>query len=197
MEELIKRLERVIQTGAPDKDGQHPISAETVLEVVKQLSEHGTNLAEVGTDAISRQSVIDMLDETKRIARQNIDGAVLMTFERVFDSLVNITNALPTIQPKKRGMNIEQEKMIVESLPSLYPMQKFEEDAIEVVLDALPSAEPKRGKWIDKGITGDWQYQTDGRGRSWHEWQCDQCKDMVKKRSFYCPNCGAKMEVTT
>lgn len=51
------------------------------------------------TDAISRQSVIDMLDETKRIARRNIDGAVLMTFERVLDSLVNITNALPTIQP--------------------------------------------------------------------------------------------------
>ena len=49
MEELIKRLERVIQTGAPDKDGMHPISAETVLEVVKGLSEHGTNLAEVGT----------------------------------------------------------------------------------------------------------------------------------------------------
>ena len=40
-------------------------------------------------------------------------------------------------------MSIEQEKMIVESLPSLYPMQKFEEDAIEVVLDALPPAEPK------------------------------------------------------
>lgn len=35
-------------------------------------------------------------------------------------------------------MNIEQEKMIVESLPSIYPMQKFEEDAIKVVLGALP-----------------------------------------------------------
>ena len=49
MEELIKRLERVIATGVPDKDGMHPISAETVLEVVKELSELGTNLAEVGT----------------------------------------------------------------------------------------------------------------------------------------------------
>ena len=49
MEELIKRLERVIQTGAPDKDGMHPISAEVVLEVVRGLSELGTNLAEVGT----------------------------------------------------------------------------------------------------------------------------------------------------
>ena len=60
MEELIKRLERVIQTGAPDKDGMHPISAETVLEVVKQLSEHGTNLAEVGTDAVSRKAVKEL-----------------------------------------------------------------------------------------------------------------------------------------
>ena len=61
MEELIKRLERVIATGAPDKDGLHPISAETVLEVVKQLSEHGTNLAEVGTDCISRQAAINKI----------------------------------------------------------------------------------------------------------------------------------------
>ena len=59
MEELIKRLERVIQTGAPDKDGMHPISAETVLEVVKELSEHGTNLASLGTDCISRQAVLN------------------------------------------------------------------------------------------------------------------------------------------
>ena len=61
MEELIKRLERVIQTGAPDKDGQHPISAEVVLEVVKeQLS---TNLASLGTDCISRQAAIDVVME--------------------------------------------------------------------------------------------------------------------------------------
>ena len=33
---------------------------------------------------------------------------------------------------------IEQKKMIVEALPSLYPLQKFEEDAIHTVLDALP-----------------------------------------------------------
>lgn len=38
-------------------------------------------------------------------------------------------------------MNIEQEKMVVESLPSLYPLKSYEEDAIRVVLDALP-------KWI-------------------------------------------------
>ena len=35
-------------------------------------------------------------------------------------------------------MSIEQEKMIVESLPSLYPLQEFEERAIDTVLNAIP-----------------------------------------------------------
>ncbi len=35
-------------------------------------------------------------------------------------------------------MSIDQEKMIVEALPSLYPLHKHEEDAIRVVLDAIP-----------------------------------------------------------
>ena len=75
------------------------INMQPTIEPSTSCSENPNN-----SDAISRQSVIDVLDETKRIARQNIDGAVLMTFERVLDSLVNITNALPTIQPEpKRG----------------------------------------------------------------------------------------------
>ena len=35
-------------------------------------------------------------------------------------------------------MSIEQEKMIVESLSSLYPLQEFEERAIDTVLNAIP-----------------------------------------------------------
>ena len=74
MEELIKRLERVIATGAPDKDGMHPISAEAVLEVVKGLSELGTNLSEVGTDLISRQAAIDALENDKAALDKIIKG---------------------------------------------------------------------------------------------------------------------------
>lgn len=40
-------------------------------------------------------------------------------------------------------MSIEQEKMIVEALPSLYPLQEFEEKAIQTVLEALPPAQPE------------------------------------------------------
>ena len=35
-------------------------------------------------------------------------------------------------------MSIEQEKMIVEALPSLYPLKNFEEEAIHAVLNAMP-----------------------------------------------------------
>lgn len=35
-------------------------------------------------------------------------------------------------------MSIEQEKEIVVSLSSIYPLQKYEEEAIDAVIDALP-----------------------------------------------------------
>ena len=38
LQDVIYRLEKVIQTGATDKDGMHPISAERVLEELKSIS---------------------------------------------------------------------------------------------------------------------------------------------------------------
>ena len=100
MEELIKRLERVIQTGAPDKDGMHPISAETVLEVVKGLSEHSTNLAEVGTDAITKQQAIDALRKLREEDIEDYGCEIPEGFNQ--DHLDRATFAikqLPPIQP--------------------------------------------------------------------------------------------------
>jgi hypothetical protein len=95
MEELIKRLERVIATGAPDKNGQHPISAEVVLEVIKELSELSTNLAEVGTDAISRQQAIDALREYLVGKRCPDDGTLTC---RLIEN--EVINKLPTAEPE-------------------------------------------------------------------------------------------------
>ena len=100
MEELIKRLERVIATGAPDKNGQHPISAEVVLEVVKGLSEHGTNLAEVGTDAITKQQAIDALRKLREEDIEDYGCEIPEGFNQ--DHLDRATFAikqLPPIQP--------------------------------------------------------------------------------------------------
>ena len=58
-------------------------------------------------------------------------------------------------------------------------------------IDDAPTIEPerKKGKWIDRGWSGD------GRGNSWHEWECSECKHITKGAKWdFCPNCGARME---
>lgn len=68
-------------------------------------------------------------------------------------------------------------------------------EPLDIVFDAPTIEERKVGKWIDKGWNGDWQYQMDGRGNSWHEWQCSECNHITKGAKWnFCPNCGAKME---
>ena len=89
-----------------------------------------TNLAEVGTDCISRQAAIE-------------------TFK---DCAVN-------------GVGI---------------------DGIVDALEQLPSIQPKRGKWIDKGV---YTYVDDHR----HLYKCDQCGNGWLDTPDFCPNCGADM----
>ena len=67
----------------------------------------------------------------------------------------------------------------------------------ELVIDRLPPAQPKRGKWIDRGEHGDWEWQADGRGKHWHEWECNKCHHYFDERTFFCPHCGADMREVT
>ena len=68
-------------------------------------------------------------------------------------------------------------------------------DAIKVTLHELPSVqpEPQEGHWIDKGWSGDWAWQTDGRGNCWRVIVCSECGKSVSVESNYCPHCGTKM----
>ena len=69
-------------------------------------------------------------------------------------------------------------------------------DAIKVTLHELPpvQSEPKEGHWIDKGWSGDWAWQTDGRGNCWRVIVCSECGKSVSVESNYCPHCGVKMK---
>ena len=54
-------------------------------------------------------------------------------------------------------------------------------------LSALPSTEPKTGKWIDRSdggrILNPW----------WESCECDQCGDYGSGAWGFCPSCGARM----
>lgn len=75
-------------------------------------------------------------------------------------------------------------------------MDQLCEDAF-LAIDEAPTIEAKpvrHGKWIDKGLTGDWAWQTDGRGKCWHIFQCSVCGEKFKSKSKCCPDCGVKMD---
>ena len=67
--------------------------------------------------------------------------------------------------------------------------------ALEKKLWETPPASHGNGKWIDKGEEGDWAWCQDGRGQSWHVWECDQCCNRTRLKSDFCPNCGAEMDM--
>lgn len=60
---------------------------------------------------------------------------------------------------------------------------------------SVPSADRPQGEWIDKGWKGDWQFETDGRGNCWYEYECSECGfHNHGTKSKYCPNCGCRMK---
>lgn len=67
-------------------------------------------------------------------------------------------------------------------------------NALKEALDRVPSAEPKKGRWIGEGdgyADGYIVYD------SWYCSNCDYCYEDDEEPDWnYCPNCGAKMEVT-
>lgn len=55
----------------------------------------------------------------------------------------------------------------------------------------------KHGRWIDKGMDGDFSWRIDGRGSCWHVHECSACGGnlCVMLPSNFCPHCGAKMDL--
>ena len=69
--------------------------------------------------------------------------------------------------------------------------------AVEDKINAMPSAEPKRGKWIPHCEISREYFGTVVVNVEYEYWFCDACGYRVEKgRPMYnfCPNCGARME---
>ena len=63
------------------------------------------------------------------------------------------------------------------------------------MVEDLPSAEPKHGKWIEEGIWSEGSGMGEIYGRYW---RCSSCNEITKDDYYqcganFCPNCGADM----
>jgi rubrerythrin len=73
-------------------------------------------------------------------------------------------------------------------IPKAAKQARENNEALDVAIKALQSAEPKSGKWIDtKG-------NTEGYAR---EYECSECGGTMLGESNFCPNCGADMREVT
>lgn len=91
----------------------------------------------------------------------------------------------------------EQCNKVCRILDDVLANRKTERDSLIVAVrkafEALEQSEQKKGEWIDGGWCGDWAWETDGRGCCWHQWICSECGDYSRRRTKFCPNCGADM----
>lgn len=82
---------------------------------------------------------------------------------------------------------------LVERMMETYWDRKQILSIVRNAIEKLPSAEPKKGKWIGEGdgyADGYMVYDL------WYCSNCDYCYEGDEEPDWnYCPNCGAKMEV--
>ncbi len=80
----------------------------------------------------------------------------------------------------------EQCKKVCRILDNILANRPTERDSL-IVAVRKAFAEPKRGKWIDTKGNTEWYAR---------EYECSECGGTMLGESNFCPNCGAKMEVT-
>ena len=158
----------------------------------------GTNLAEVGTDLVSRQAVKDIFTELYGISAI---GSVFDKYEWA-DICETTANELPSIQPNhcaevgKKVLIDRQEALEIIRKMQTYKlfagddMLLIDQAEAQTELMMLPPAQPehKTGRWIK---TARW-------GRVYY---CNQCRNYLdfdgvnagRGSTNFCPNCGADM----
>lgn len=157
-------------------------------KLIELQSKVGTNLAEVGTDYISRQVAIDALNEVVK------DHSITD-----FDAIASILD-LPPAQPAPCEDAVSRKAVkdgFVEMCSLICPYTEKQRHTmcgsclLGTAFDVLEATQPvtpkqRTGKWIPHQS----KYGEDGEC----VYTCDKCGENIgfRKKNF-CPNCGAKM----
>ena len=152
-------------------------------------------------ELISKRAVIEIIEKARANVGHNLERSIGKSFIEILDDVGRDVDRLPPAQPEPcedAVSRAEAKKIlydfaghIVDTPNGIY-QQAYKTYMSK--MDKLPSVTPKQraGKWIDLGDCE----------------QCSKCKGTHLKeiqtvygkatwiKSKFCPNCGAKMEVT-
>ena len=184
-----------------DCEIDHPVFQDTVGElmeaVIQAYEKHkptlSTNLAEVGTDCISREQAIDALRKLREEDIEDYGCEIPEGFNQ--DHLDRATFAIKQLPPIQPEPSEECERCMMEHMDN---MEKLEVELAQAKMQLLPiqPAEPKRGRWI---LAKEQRQEDTENGNYMYNCSNCDCGDLHSKavKVSYCWNCGAKMEVTT
>ena len=132
-------------------------------------------------DLISRRAAIKAIDDLPNCYNGYSD-----TYDKAY--IIGTLEEVPSVDPKKvvEDYCIPRNLMVVGAeCFRLFTEPKPSRDwnGWENGCGRTYDFQPKNGKWNDHTCT------------NWHGWHCSVCDYETQKRTNYCPNCGARMDV--
>ena len=155
-------------------------------------------------DLISRQAAIDALERAKQNIHHNIERAIGDAVCGILDEVENGIKQLPPVNNSENPNSLDciSRQAAINAIDKCYCGGEdscgepwiYKENAVEAIqmIEPIPSAEPKKGKWIKSGKWG-------------RVYKCNQCGNFLdfdgvnagRGDANFCPNCGADMREVT
>ena len=163
------------------------------IEVLK--AQLGTNLAEVGTDTISRQEAQRLFG--KALTYKEQIGKLTWTTSEVKQWIADYIEDLPSAQPEQCEDAVSREE-VLNCLEWQYPDKTPRTKIME-----LPPATPKQrtGYWYPVGMVEAVGGESTQWGSAIAYHKCSECDEQALRDDFeqealseFCPHCGAKMK---
>ena len=200
-----------------DSEGEPGYYGDTwkFIDTIKRLpSALGTNLAEVGTDCISRQQAIDAVDVyMKRLCRYigTSDDTRAYAFARgllvgIKTDIGELPSAQPTFDARDTQYNLPigtdciSRQQAIDDIWTVSPLARLDRKWVDRWLRQLPSAQPEiiRCKDCKHWIPYDWMFSEVWRSKNMADYLEDEmgcnCSDMAMKANDFCSRAERRTE---